>query len=70
MYGSQLSLSGEPLERKPMNPSSEDMEKDFWCGSKKGTIYDGNGNHDSKPDLEFNLRVEEKKILHGIRLRQ
>lgn len=66
MYGSQLLLSDEPQERRPMNVSNEDMEKDFQCWSKRERISDGNRNHYSKPGLEFNLKMEEKIIPHGI----
>lgn len=53
----------------PMNLSEEDMEKDFWFGSKRKRISDGNGNHYSRPDLEFQLRMEEKTIPYGIWLK-
>ena len=52
-----------------MNLSNEDMEKDFWCESKRERILDGNTNHYSKPDLELHFKMEEKTILHGIWLR-
>lgn len=66
----QLSSIVEPETRKLMDLSNDDMENDFWHGSKSGGISDGKRNHYTKSELEFNLGMEGKTISHGIWLRQ